>query len=52
MAAAGFMFGVVRGDMSAGSLLGILVFLGLGAFMFMGVFNMSRVWDEEKPAGQ
>jgi hypothetical protein len=48
MAAVGFMFGVVRGDLSAGSVLAGITFLLLGAFLFIGTFNMSRAWDDEE----
>ena len=48
MAAVGFMFGVARGDFSAGALLGTGAFVLLGAFMFYTTFHMSRGWDEEQ----
>jgi hypothetical protein len=48
IASIGFMFGVVRGDMSTGSLFGGTVFVLLAAFLFFAAFNMSRVWDSEK----
>ena len=49
MAATGFMFGAVRGDLSAGSVLAGATFLLLGAGIFVGVFSMSRVWEDEQP---
>ena len=52
IAAVGFMFGVVRGDFSAGSVLGGLAFIMLGAFMFFSAFRMSRVWDDEEEVDQ
>ncbi len=47
MAAVGFMFGVVGGDPSPGAVLAGLVFLMLGAGMFVGAYKMSRGWDAE-----
>ena len=47
MAAVGFMFGASRGDLSMGSILGGVAFLLLGAGLFVGAFNMSRVWDAD-----
>lgn len=47
MASLGFMFGVVRGDMSSNAVFGGLVFLALGAIMFFGAFKMAVGWDDE-----
>ena len=49
MAAAGFMFGVARGDLSASSIIGFTTFTLLGGFLLFGAFHMSRSWDEEEP---
>ena len=49
MAAAGFMFGLARGDLSAANLIGFGAFFLLGAFLFYSAFHMSRGWDEEQP---
>ena len=38
MASLGFMFGVVRGDMSAGSVFGGIVFFLLAGFLFFSIF--------------
>ena len=48
MAAVGFMFGVIRGDLSPGAVLGGIVFCLLGAFMFFSAFTMSRIWEDEE----
>jgi hypothetical protein len=48
MAAAGFMFGIARSDLSASNLIGFIAFFALGAFLFYAAFNMSRSWDEEE----
>lgn len=47
IAALGFMFGVVTGEQSLASVLGGLVFLVMGAGMFVGLFNMSRNWERD-----
>jgi hypothetical protein len=48
MASLGFMFGVVRGDMSAASVLGGIVFFLLAGFLLFSALNMSRIWDEDE----
>jgi hypothetical protein len=48
MASVGFMFGVMRGDMSPGAILGSVMFFLLAAFLLFSALSMSRDWDEEK----
>ena len=47
IASVGFMFGVVGGEHGVSWIAGIAFFL-LGAFMLSGMFNLSRIWDEEE----
>lgn len=47
MAAVGFMFGVVQGELTAASVLGGLTFILLGGGMFVGIFKMARGWEAE-----
>ena len=48
MAAIGFMLGVVNGELSAASVFGGLAFVMLGAGMLVGMFRMSRAWEDHE----
>ena len=49
IASLGFMLGVVQGELSGESLLCGVAFLLLGGGMFVGMFRMSREWEDEQP---
>jgi cytochrome c biogenesis protein CcdA len=47
LAAAGFMFKVVQGDLSFATAMAGMIFIALAGGTFFGLFRMARKWENE-----